>query len=316
MELNVLIPCHNEELTIEKTISRIRNHLPDCRILVIDNASTDQTPLLAKKLHVDTVYESTLGKGFAVRRGFLNIDLDCKYIFIIDGDDTYDCNNFSAGLEMLKKNSLDMVVGHRNPKKNAREHRHQNYRKGHSLGNKTLSLLYRVLFGVQLKDSLSGWRIMSRPFVDSFNGGASKFEIEAELNVHAYSLRSAIGEIPVDYYGRPLNSFSKLKTFKDGWAIMKKNLTLFRRERPSVAYFLFSLPSFIVATILIIKVLTTYIQTTLVPQFPSLITSMAFYTIASNLWVTGMILEKVQVNRAITLQFAYKDSAKSLRKLE
>ena len=68
----ILIPCHNESISIPLTIKRCFENIPDAEIIVIDNASTDDTAEVAKCHGVRVIFEPNQGKGFAVRRGFLN----------------------------------------------------------------------------------------------------------------------------------------------------------------------------------------------------------------------------------------------------
>jgi glycosyltransferase involved in cell wall biosynthesis len=222
MEINVILPCLNEELAIGPTIEAIRDIAPTARILVVDNGSSDRTAEIAAALGVDVFHEPNKGKGFAFRRGITNLDDDCKYVFMVDGDDTYEVKNIPEGINLIDR-GYDMVVGVREEVIDQENDRSLHYRRGHKSGNRLLTLAYRKLFGITLSDTLSGWRLMSRGYVDSFSGGATRFEIEAELNVHAYTLTAAVIEIPIAYNGRLEGSYSKLNTYKDGWAILRRN---------------------------------------------------------------------------------------------
>jgi glycosyltransferase involved in cell wall biosynthesis len=310
MEINVILPCLNEELSIGPTIESIRHVAPGARILVVDNGSSDQTIEIALALGAEVLQEPNRGKGFAFRRGIANLDPDCKYIFMIDGDDTYDVKKLHDGIALIDR-GYDMVVGAREENITQATDRSLHYRRGHKSGNRLLTFAYRKLFGITLSDTLSGWRLMSRGYVDSFAGGASGFEIEAELNVHAYTLSAAIIEIPVAYNGRYEGSHSKLNTYKDGWAILRRNLALYKSERPSLAYSILASPWLMISLILGVRVGKTYLETQLVPQFPSLIVGIATFIVAGNLWVTGMVLEHVRSNRVQIARALYKNNARN-----
>ncbi len=296
MQINVLLPCFNEEASIGFTILQVRKFCPAARIVVIDNRSTDNTAKIATSMGVEVIYEPRQGKGFAFRRGINNLDPDCKYVFMVDGDDTYEISSISTALELIDK-GFDMVIGSRIPSTKLLEHRSVDFRRGHKIGNRLLSITYSQLFGISLTDTLSGWRMMSRGFVNSFSGGASRFEIEAELNIHAYTLNAAVTEILVEYKGRHVDSHSKLNTYRDGWAILRRNLSLYKSERPGIAYSIISFPWLMISIFMSYRVGRTYLETQMVPQFPSLIVGMATFVVAGHLWATGMILERVRLTR-------------------
>lgn len=304
----MILPCLNEELAIGPTIEAIRKVAPTARILVVDNGSSDRTLEIATQSGADVLHEPNKGKGFAFRRGISNLDHDCKYVFMIDGDDTYEVKKLHEGINLIDR-GYDMVVGVREEVSIQATDRSLHYRRGHKSGNRLLTYAYKKLFGISLSDTLSGWRLMSRGYVDSFAGGASGFEIEAELNVHAYTLSAAIIEIPIAYNGRYEGSHSKLNTYKDGWAILRRNLALYKSERPSLAYSLLASPWLLISLILGIRVGKTYLETQLVPQFPSLIVGIATFIVAGNLWVTGMVLEHVRSIRVQIARSIYKNKS-------
>ena len=307
MKINVILPCLNEEQSIGQTIEAILKLDLDLKILVVDNGISDRTIEVASRYGVKILHAPKKGKGFAFRRGIDNLDHDCKYVFMVDGDDTYEVEPLRNALNSIDF-GYDMVIGNRVALQHHAVQRKNLYRPGHKFGNKILSYIYKRLFGIHLSDTLSGWRLMSRSFTNSFGGGASGFEIEAELNVHAFTLSASILEIPIEYRGRYLDSESKLNTITDGWAIMRRNLALYKSERPSIAYGFLSTPWLVISGYLGIKVGQTYLETQLVPQFPSLIVGIATFIIAGNLWVTGMILERVRLNRVQLARIIYRGS--------
>ena len=92
-KLAVILPAYNEELTIQDTIMDFFTQLPDAQIIVIDNNSSDNTFKLAQKtiqennINGKVLFEGFQGKGFAVRKAFVEIDAD---IYIMaDADMTY-----------------------------------------------------------------------------------------------------------------------------------------------------------------------------------------------------------------------------------
>lgn len=311
MNVLVIIPCHNEELSIAATIESVRQSIKNPTIWVVDNLSTDLTGQISKKLGAKVLSCPQIGKGYAIRHAFSRVGPEFEIVLMIDGDDTYSTSEFSTASEMILEKGFDMVIGNRVTANSNDSSRTPAFRVGHSGGNLLLSKIFRLLFGVEITDTLSGWRVMSLGFVKSFTNGASEFEIEAELNAHAYLLNAAVVSLPVQYKGRHHGSSSKLRTYRDGIKIIKKQLQLFRSERPLIAYSSLGTPWFIASLYLLGKVLSDYFATNLVLKFPSLITAVGCFIIASLLWVTGMILEKVRLIRVAHARSIYTSFARN-----
>src|SRR5208282_615724 len=121
-----------------------------------------------------------------------------------DGDDTYDAGSAPKMVRLLLEHQLDMVNGARFSKIDTA------WRPGHRLGNAMLSGIVRWIFGNQLRDILSGYRVLSRRFVKSFPALSGGFEIETELTIHALELRMPIAEVDTTYKARSEGSVSKL----------------------------------------------------------------------------------------------------------
>jgi len=314
MDLYAVIPCLNEELTIIQTIERIRNANPNINIVVVDNGSSDSTVKLALEAKATVLSEPKKGKGFAVRKGFSVIPKSATAVFMTDGDNTYGCEKLNDALDLVISNGFDMVIGRR--KAGAmNSSSSKEFRFGHKIGNFILSRIYTLLFRIPIEDTLSGWRVMSGGFVASFPGGDSEFEIEAELNVHAFSLSTSVAEIPVSYMPRPEFSNSKLRTYRDGLKILRRNIKLFRNNRPVIGFALLASPWAIIGSILNYQAIRDFVETKTVPHFPSLIAGVGCFLIAGNLWVTGMVIERVRLSRNDNLRFKYRDSSSHLNHL-
>ena len=301
----ILIPCHNESISIPLTIKRCFENIPDAEIVVIDNASSDDTAEVAKRHGVRVIFEPNQGKGFAVRRGFSELKSHHEAILMIDGDDTYGLENFVEGLKLIGQGH-DMVIGRR-----IKFHEDElatgggHYRRGHQLGNAAFSRLFKLFFGIQITDPLSGWRLMNPKFVKSFSHTSGGFEIETELNAHAFLLKSAIKEIEVNYFSRVEGSNSKLSTYRDGLKILRRNLKLFRSEKPATAFSILALPWLILSSVIITQGIVGYWQTDLVPKFPRLVAAFTLFIVSSLLWVTGMILDRIRLNREVLVRYEY-----------
>lgn len=302
----VILPCFNESLTLPSVIGQIQKISSDIEILVVDNSSTDDSFNIASKLGVKVVRETKKGKGFAVKRGFLSLSDNCEIVVIVDSDDTYSLANLITAINLVKDYNYDMIVGNRINEADSNENRINVFRRGHRTGNLIFSKLSQLLHPSGVLDSLSGFRIMSRNFVESFTGGASEFEIEVELNAHAAFIKAAVGNIDVNYKGRPIGSESKLRTYRDGYKILLINFKIFRTYRPKIAYSLLALFWIILSLSLGYKPITEYFDTGLVPRIPSLIAAVGALVVSIQLWNTGMILERVNVAHVGQIRHNYK----------
>lgn len=293
----VLIPCYNEEITISSVIRDFRAVLPEAMIFVFDNNSCDRTIEVAKDAGAMVRQVSLQGKGNVVRRMFADVDADA-YV-LVDGDDTYHAASACDMVIKLFTKNLDMVVGRRVTEET------DAYRRGHRLGNWILTKFVSRLFGRTLSDILSGYRVFSRRFVKSFPVLATGFEIETELTVHALELRMPIEEVDTPYKSRPEGSVSKLKTYHDGIRILWTIMKLFRQERPLWFFSGISTGFALVSLVLSIPLMLTYVETGLVPRFPTaiLITGMMLVAVVS--LACGMILDTVTRGRQEMKQLIY-----------
>ena len=282
----VLLPCYNEEAAIAQTIAGFRAALPDAVIYVYDNNSSDGTRAAAAAAGAIVRTERMQGKGNVVRRMFADVEAD---IYVMaDGDATYDASAAPTLIAKLLDEQLDMVVGARRSEVEA-----EAYRRGHVLGNRLFTALLSNLFGRSFSDIFSGYRVFSRRFAKSFPALSAGFETETEISVHALELAMPVGEVVTAYGARPEGSVSKLSTYRDGWRIMKTILHLYRIERPvlffgSLAFLLAG-----IAVILAVPLAVTYVETGLVPRFPTAILVTGLMILAALSFFAGLILDTV-----------------------
>ena len=296
-KIAVLIPCFNEEATIAETVKGFRSSLPGATVYVYDNNSSDRTRTIAKKAGAVVRSERQQGKGHVVRRMFADIDADL-YV-MADGDLTYDPKAAPEMVKMLLGEQLDMVVGTR------KHEAKQAYRGGHVIGNRVFTGLLAGLFGRSFNDIFSGYRVFSRRFVKSFPVLSSGFEIETEMSVHALELRMPVGEVETRYLARPEGSESKLSTFSEGWRILKTIGTLYRVERPVLFYGIIALALVVVAFLLSIPLIVTYLHTHLVPRVPTAILVTGMTIVAVLCFFAGLILDTVTRGRREMRRLAY-----------
>jgi glycosyltransferase involved in cell wall biosynthesis len=297
LRIAVILPCYNEEAAIAQTVAGFLAALPTATVYVYDNNSRDRTIELARSAGAVVRSERQQGKGHVVRRMFADVDADV-YV-MADGDLTYDPKAAPDMVRMLVEEQFDMVVG-------TRQHEvAQAYRGGHVIGNRLFTGLLARLFGRSFTDIFSGYRAFSRRFVKSFPVLSEGFEIETEISVHALELRMPVGELVTTYGARPEGSASKLSTYRDGWRILKTIATLYRVERPVLFYGGLAALLTVAAIIIAIPLLLTYLETGLVPRFPTaiLVTGMVIVAVLS--FFAGLILDTVTRGRREMRRLAY-----------
>jgi glycosyltransferase involved in cell wall biosynthesis len=295
----VIIPCHNEEATVGRVVSDFGAVVPEAEFVVVDNASTDRTAQIARADGATVMEESRPGKGNAVRRAFADVEADC-YV-MVDGDSTYDPSRLPEMIDLVTNAGVDMVVGKRIHSGTGKSE----YRRGHQFGNRVLTGIFRRLFSLELEDTLSGFRVMSKRFVKSYPGGSVGFEIEADLNAHAAHMLVPVAEVDCLYSERPPGSESKLSTYRDGYRILRRNLRLFRDARPLLAFVMLGLPWLLLSIMLNLYVLSLYLESGLVLNFPSLIAGVGCFLVFMNLWLAGIVLERTARNRLESNRLVY-----------
>ena len=296
-EVAVIIPCYNEATTIGNVIEDIRLVDSNLTIYVYDNNSTDETWQIASDSGATVRAERSQGKGKVVRRMFADVEADI-YI-LIDGDHTYDTQGLDLMINKLLDENLDMVTGRR-----VEKDRHA-YRFGHRFGNRLLSWIVSLIFGEESSDLLSGYRVMSRRFVKSFPAVSSGFEVETELTIHALSLNIPMAEVDTIYRERPVDSASKLNTYRDGARILATILLFTKEERPFLFFSLLSLALAIMSLYFGVPLTVEFFETGLVPRFPTAILSASVMLLAFLGLTTGMILDSVARGRREQKRLAY-----------
>lgn len=297
LRIAVLVPCYNEAATVAKVVADFRQHLPQAQVVVLDNNSSDSTAEQARQAGARVLTVGLQGKGNVVRRGFADVEADI-YV-MVDGDDTYEAAAAPRLVQRLLDDGLDMVVGARRDKEKAA------YRPGHRLGNVLLTRCVGLLFGRSFDDMLSGFRVFSRRYAKSFAAHARGFETETELAVHALQLRMPVAEVDTAYGVRPEGSQSKLNTWRDGWRILCTIAKLFKSERPLLFFSVGAVACMVLSVVLAVPLLLTYLQTGLVPRFPTAILCSGLMLLGQLLLACGLILDTVTRGRIETKHMAY-----------
>lgn len=285
----VLIPCYNEEETIAHVVSSFKKYLPNATVYVYDNCSEDSSARVAKEAGAVVVKAENRGKGNVVRKMFADINAD---IYVMaDGDATYTSSDAPKMIEIIKKMNVDMVVAIR------KEISTKAYRDGHRIGNKLFNFILRILFNSNFVDIFSGYRVFSRRFVKTFPVASNGFEIEAELSIHAITLSIPYIEVESIYLERPQNSYSKLSTFKDGFKVLFRIINLLREIRPMFFFGLISIFLFTLAIFLAYPIISTFVETGLVPRLPTAVLSTGIMMISFVSLICGLILDSISKAR-------------------
>ena len=299
LRIAAVIPCFNEALAIAQVIEEFRAALPEMEIHVFDNNSTDDTAAVARSHGAEVTHVALRGKGNVARRMFADVEADV-YV-MVDGDATYDVSEVGQLVALLVDGNLDMVVGSRVDDGEDM----QTYRRGHRFGNRLLTGAVASLFGGHLTDMLSGYRVFSRRYAKSFPAVSTGFEIETELTVHALELRMPFAEVSVRYRSRPEGSESKLSTYRDGWRILKTICKLFVSERPLLFFSSVAALLALLSVVLAEPLLVTYLQTGLVPRFPTAVLATGTMLSAMLAFVCGVVLHTVTIGRQEAKRLRY-----------
>ena len=284
----VLVPCYNEETTIEKVVKSFKKNLQEAIIYVFDNNSTDKTAEIAKKAGAIVCFEKKQGKGNVIRSMFENIEADC-YI-LVDGDDTYDAESARKISDLVLKDKIDMVICDRL----SSDYFAENKRAFHNFGNRLVRYSINKIFNSDIKDILTGYRAFSRRFVKTFPITSKNFEIETEMTIHAIFTDMKIKNIKTRYKDRPANSVSKLNTFKDGFKVIKTIINLFKNYKPLKFFSYLSLFLILIAAIFFFpSCLIPYIKTGVVEKIPTLIACGFIMMAALMSFFSGLILDSI-----------------------
>lgn len=287
-KIAVLIPCYNEELTVEKTVSDFKRVLPNADIYVYNNNSKDRTKELALKAGAIVRDEYRQGKGAVVRSMFRDIDADV-YI-MVDGDDTYPAEEVDGLITPVLEGKADMVIGDRL----SSTYYTENKRPFHNFGNSLVKGLINFLFKSDLNDIMTGYRSFSKKFVKCMPVMSDGFQIETEMTIFALTNNMQVVNVPITYRDRPEGSESKLNTFSDGFKVLLTLFNLFKDNRPFLFFGSISIVIFIIGLLIGIPVINEFIKTAFITKVPSAILAAALMLNAFLMFSVGIILDAIK----------------------
>ena len=297
LRIAAIVPCHNEAIAVTKVVQDLRSAVPGIQVYVYDNNSSDGTDELARAAGAIVRYESNPGKGNVVRRAFADVDADVY--LMIDGDDTYDASAAPLLIAKLLEGPYDHVLGVRRVVTGSA------YRPGHEAGNKMFNFVVGNIFGVAVSDMLSGYRVFSRRFVKSFPAVSREFETETELTIHAATLRVPQAEVEVGFTDRPEGAVSKLRTYHDGFKILRLIAHLTRFERPILFHSVLAVALGLFGALISIPVFVDYARTGLVPRFPTAILASGIELLAFMTFFLGLTLGALKRTKDENMRLVY-----------
>jgi glycosyltransferase involved in cell wall biosynthesis len=221
----VLIPCLDEEPTVGRVVADFRRALPDATVWVFDNDSRDATSRVAAEAGATVVRVPRRGKGHVLAQALARVDADA-YV-LVDGDATYPADRVRDLLAPIEAGLEHHVVGARQAQDPSAA-----YRPLHGAGNRLVTFLVNRIFRTRLKDVMSGYRAFSREVARNVPVLAGGFDVETEFTLQSLEKGFGVVEIPVAYAARPPGSRSKLSTFRDGFRVLARVVTILKDFRP------------------------------------------------------------------------------------
>jgi len=223
MKLSVVIPVYNEKDTVEEIFDRVLSvRGVELEIVLVDDGSTDGSIEVLQKLkeqqpQLKVIFKGVnSGKGATLREGFRHITGD--YVIVQDADLEYDPGDYLRLLDELKSGKAQVIYGSRF------SGTYEDMSNLHYWGNKLLTLMTNMLFGVMLTDMETCYKLMPGDFARTVEIESSRFNFEPEITAKILKAGLKIREVPISYKGRTHSEGKKI-TWKDG---MSAILTLLK----------------------------------------------------------------------------------------
>ena len=293
-KIAIILPAYNEELTIEKVILDFHEHCPYGLIYVIDNNSSDNTNQIAKavlkenNIKGDVIFVKRQGKANAMKTAFNRVDAD---IYIMaDADLSHFAQDMEKLLAPVASGEYDLAIGNRFTESGYEK---ENKRKFHNFGNNLVRNLINLLFKADLKDIMSGYRVLSKNFVRNYPIMCEGFEIETEMTLHCLDKRFNLIELPITFKDRIEGSISKLNTFSDGFRVLITIFNIFKDYRPLLFFSLLSIICFILGLGFGLEPIKDFIEYKYVYKVPLAILATGLMIFSLLFFAIGLILDTI-----------------------
>ncbi len=213
VKLSIVIPCYNEENTLELCLENvlcIRDNNLSLEIIIVDDCSIDKSLQIAERLaekHNEIVllrHETNQGKGASLRTGFQNAT--GEFVAIQDADLEYDPQDLKKLLAPLVDNKADVVFGSRFLTSDA----HRVLYFWHSLGNQFLTFLSNMFTDLNLTDMECCYKLFRREIIQAIDIEENRFGVEPEIVAKISQMRPRIFEMGISYSARTYEEGKKI----------------------------------------------------------------------------------------------------------
>jgi glycosyltransferase involved in cell wall biosynthesis len=216
--LSVVIPCFNEEETIETLLRKVLDQTSVGQVILVDDGSKDASVKKATSVKDSRLQihqkEKNEGKGSAIKQGFSLVNM--PYVVIQDADLEYDPREYDSLLKPLLSGHADVVYGSRFLSSGARRAVYY----WHRVGNKLLTSLSNMFTNIDLTDMETCYKMMKSDIAKELQLNEKRFGLEPEITARLAKLKVRIFEVPISYYGRTYEEGKKI-TWKDGFSAIR-----------------------------------------------------------------------------------------------
>ena len=213
MKLSVLVPCYNEEKTIQIIIDRIlEQKYSNKEIIIIDDFSNDNTTDILKNIKNEKIKvifnNKNYGKGFCLRKGISTSN--GEIIIIQDSDLEYDPEDYEKMINPIINGHADAVFGSRFL--GSQEHRVLYF--WHRVGNSILTLTSNIFSNLNLTDMECGLKAFKSEMIKQIKLKENRFGFEPEITMKAAKLNLRIYEVGIKYFGRTYAEGKKINSYQ------------------------------------------------------------------------------------------------------
>lgn len=218
-KISVVLPCLNEEETVAQAIKKAkigikRLNLPG-EVIVVDNGSQDNSVSVAKKAEAKVIQEKKRGYGATLMSGFRNAS--GSILVMGDADDTYNFREIPLLYRQIQ-NGYDFISGNRlrgkiDPEAMPLIHRY--------LGVPILTFVLNCFFPTGIGDGHCGMRLFKKTLYEKMKLRYPGMEFASEMLIRAKQVGAKMVEVPISYGKRHTKSYSKMRSFHDGFRHLK-----------------------------------------------------------------------------------------------